>query len=102
MSNRLTELERAYFVSKVSGANPTEPLNSIKKRYWLDNYGTGSVSRGMNDMEKDWLRDIIVTNGGTPNSNYLSALYTQAVEALGGVSSKFIKENQRQIYLLDI
>lgn len=97
----LGTLARNYFVSKVGTAAPTEPLTSIQTRYWLTLLAA-SPDTGFKSLEKDWLRKIINDNGNTASGNYLSSLYSQAVEALGGTASKFIGENQRQVYILDI
>ena len=96
----LTELERRYFVEKAGGAVPSEPLNNIKRRYWLDSIG-GDRNTGFNDLEKDWLRNIINDNGGTPSSNRTSDLFVQAVAALGGDPTKYINQNKKQVYILD-
>jgi len=97
----LSELERKYFVEKVGGAETNEPLNGLKRRYWLSSF-SGDRNTGMNDLEKDWLRKIINDNGGTPTSDYLSTLYVEAVAALSGDPTKYINENKKQVYILDI
>lgn len=96
----LTELERRYFTKKNGGALPKEPLNNMKKRYWLGVFG-GDRSTGFQNLEKQWLKKIIDDNGGTPSSNYLSTLYLEAVAALGGEVTKYFNSNKRQIYILD-
>lgn len=96
-----TEVERAYFVRKAGGANPDETLANIKRRYWLGLLG-GATTKGFVSLEKDWLRKIINDNGKVPSSDYLSSLYIEAVVALGGTPSKFINDNRRLVYQLDI
>jgi hypothetical protein len=101
MSDRLSTLERNYFTSKVGGAVPSESINNIKRRYWLGLFG-GDRNTGMGDLENDWLRKIITDNSGTVASSYSSDLYVEAVASLGGTPSKFINENKRQVYILDL
>lgn len=97
----VTTLARKYFVEKAGGADPDEPLANIQRRYWLGLLG-GKPTTGFNSLEKDWLRKIISDNGGTPDGDYLSNLYIQAVVSLGGTVSKFLDENRKQVYILDI
>ena len=97
----LAELERQYFVKKVGGADHDEPLTNIKRRYWLGLLG-GDRNTGLNDLEKDWLRKLINDNGGTPVSNETADLYVVAVNALGGAATKFINDNKKQIYILNL
>lgn len=98
---QLTTLARRYFVSKAGGALPTESLASIQRRYWLTLLG-GAATKGFISLEQDWLRKIIADNGGTPSGDYLSNLYIQAVASLGGTPTKFINENKKLVYILDL
>jgi hypothetical protein len=97
----LSELERNYFVQKAGGAVRSETINNIKRRYWLGVF-SGDRNTGMSDLENQWLRKIITDNSGTPVGEYTSDLFVQAVAALGGTPTKFMNENKRQVYLLDI
>ena len=96
----LAELERRYFVKKAGGAETNEPLNNIKRRYWLGLIG-GDRNTGFGNLEDDWLRKIINDNGGTPASDYTADLYVEAVAALSGSPTKYINENKKQVYILD-
>lgn len=70
---------RAYYVSQIGG-----PAASIKS---------------IMDLEKQWLRKVITTNGGTPASNYLSALWKQAVQVKSLHVDPMIEENQITYWL---
>jgi hypothetical protein len=97
----LSELERLYFVSKNGGADRSEKVTGLKRKYWLGLFG-GDRNTGFDDLEKQWLSKIITDNGGTPDSYEASSLWVEAVAALGGDPSKYINENKKQVYILDI
>ena len=101
MPDTLNELARRYFGAKLGDTLPGERVTNMQRRYWLDLLG-GTTTTGLKSLEKDWLRKIINDNGGTPSGDYLSNLYVQAVAALSGTPTKYINENQRQVYILDI
>ena len=101
MSESLSELERNYFTSKAGGAERSESINNIKRRYWLSLF-SGDRNTGMGDLENEWLRKIITDNSGTIASSYTADLYIEAVAALGGAPTKFINDNKKQVYRLDL
>ena len=101
MAESLNNIARKYFYAKLGGGLPEERLTGLQRRYWSELLGADS-STGFKSLEKDWLRKIINDNGGTPDGDYLSSLYEQAVVALGGVPTRYINENERLIYILDI
>lgn len=101
MPDTLNELARRYFGAKLGDTTPGERVTNMQRRYWLGLLG-GDTNTGLKSLEKDWLRKIINDNGGTPDGDYLSGLYIQAVAALGGAPTKYINSNTRQVYILDI
>lgn len=96
----LSELERRYFVEKNGGADRSEKVTGLKRKYWLGLFG-GDRNTGLDDLEKQWLAKIINDNGDTPSDNETSTLYIEAIVALGGTPTKYINENKKQVYILD-
>lgn len=90
----LSQLEREFFGQV--GANPDEPLSSIKRRYLLSQV-EGTQNEGI-ELEKRWLRKLIADNGGTPQGIYLSDLYKQAAGAVGGNPTNNVTNNKREVY----
>lgn len=91
----ISQREREYFVSKVGGAEPTEPLNNVKMRYFgsLDLPGRTVVEK-----EKAWLRKIIRDAGETPVSINQAELWFEAASAVGTVN-RTLSNNKLQVFL---
>lgn len=91
----LTYVERFFFQTRVTGAVPTQPLNYLKRAYWGEQGFTGTFR----DQERQWVRKIIIDNGGTPTSTrYLSTLLIEALSALGVTPSVRLQENWLKLY----
>lgn len=99
----LQQLEREYFVRKVGVAIPTEPLNNIKRRYFVS-FLTGVTNVGPHvpfyDLEFYWLTKVITDGGGvlTGDEDY-SALWKIIVAQLGKTPSKYRADNEKIFYL---
>lgn len=95
---RLREVERAYFVRKVGGAAPTEPLNNIKRRYMVGVIGSGvSAKTSMDQLEKLWLLAVIGT--AVPDFGANSELWKLAVSSIGKIPTNYENDNKIIFYL---
>lgn len=95
---KLTTIERAYFVRKAAGANPTEPLNSIKRRYMSGVVGASAVpNMPFAQLEKLWLLSVI--GGAARDFNSVAELWRQAVISVGVEPSNFLNDNKIKFYL---
>ena len=95
-SKNLSDLERQYFARKVDGGTtPQEPLNQIKRRYFCDYLNlTNGYRYSFADLEDLWLKKFIDDNGGTLSGSYPSALWKQAVSAIGGTPTRQMNGNK--------
>ncbi len=66
MSVRLTEVERAYFVRKAGGAEPTVPFNQVKRAYIAGFIGGLDPSIKIDQAEIQWLQKIAIDDGEIP------------------------------------
>lgn len=98
MAVRLKEVERAYFVRKAGGAEPTEPFNQVKRRYIAEFVGGLTPATKMDEAEILFLRKIADDDGQTP-AEYIGDLWKQAVIAAGGTPSDHMNENKIYFYL---
>lgn len=90
-----TEIERQWFVTRVPGLSRV-PINDLKKQYYTSQVGTSGT---LGDLEKQWLRKTITDNGGTPNGNQVSDLWTQLLASASLRVSKSTDENKMTYYL---
>lgn len=95
---RLKELERAYFVRKSGGAEPTTPFNQIKRDYIADFIGGLDRITKMEEVETLWLRKIADDDGQTPET-YTADLWKQAVVSIGETPSENLNDNKIKFYL---
>jgi hypothetical protein len=95
---RLKELERAYFTRKAGGAEPTKPLNQIKRDYIVDFIGGIGKSTGMGEIESLWLKKVVADDGQTP-ATYSSALWKQAVISVGEVPTDNLNDNKIKFFV---
>jgi hypothetical protein len=94
---RLREVERAYFVRKAGGAEPTEPLNNLKRRYMAETIGGGtSPQTPMHELEKLWLLAVI---GGAGDFQSNADLWKLAVSSLGETPSAYENDNKIKFYV---
>jgi hypothetical protein len=99
MSNKLSEVERTYYVHQVGGASPTTPLNQIKRQHWISVIG-GNAQTPFNQLETDWMLHVISNSGFIPldpHSN--AALWKQMVISIGLTPTKNIDENKMIFYI---
>lgn len=97
MSKNLSQIEREFLSSRIAGATAQTPINQLRRRFYSEYVGIQSTpTTGLMDLEYQFLRKVIVDNGGTP-AEY--ELWKQAVTALGVQSSQYEHENKRLLYL---
>ncbi len=90
---RLSEIKRTFFANRVTGAT----LAQLMRNYFISQGIGGSTN---DEMERNWLKKIIVDNGGdVVTNNYLSELYKSANAALGFSVTNRLLENQKTFYL---
>ena len=95
MADFVNALERAYFVRKAGGGNPSTPFNHIKRAYINGFIGGGNSSTPLHELEKRWLMKVITDAGGsTSNYKSIETLWRQAVSAIGKVPSKNLNDNR--------
>jgi hypothetical protein len=97
MTNRLKELERAYFVRKSGGAVPTKPFNQIKRDYIAGFVGGIGRATKVDMLETLWLRKIADTAGYTPAEN-LGDLWKQALLSIGATPTNNYNDNKIKFY----
>lgn len=93
MAVLLSKAKRDWLIAHLTGgAEPTEQLGSIERRFLIQEVGS--------DSEKQWLRQVISDNGGTPSGTiYEGELWKEANAVLGLDVSKRMEENQLTFYL---
>uniref|UniRef100_A0A6M3LF14 Uncharacterized protein n=1 Tax=viral metagenome TaxID=1070528 RepID=A0A6M3LF14_9ZZZZ len=101
MTNRLPELERAYFIRKLGGTQgPTKPLNQIKREYWSSFVGEGAANTPFNELELRWILRVLGDAGITPaNSNSEADLWKQMVLSITEVPVNYINQNKITFYI---
>ncbi len=96
----LSQIERAYFVQKVGGAEPREPLNNIKRRYMSGFIGAGVSARTpLQQLEKLWLAKILANAGiTTMNFNSVENLWKLVVISISQTPSNYLNDNKIKFY----
>jgi hypothetical protein len=97
-AKNLSDVERQYFARKAGNATPQEPLNDIKRRYFM-NYLTAVDGSTFSDLETQWKIKFITDNGGTIVSIYDADLWKQMVIAISKVPVKQVNANKMTFYL---
>lgn len=92
-----SEIERAFYVREVGGADPQEPLANIKRRYYSTLLTVNSSDK-MGTLEQNFLKYIITSNLGTPSGTYVTDLLKQALSILGIEVSRNVEQNWRNLY----
>jgi len=83
------------FYATRSGLTNVKSLRDHMRAYYVLRIGGPAASvKTLSDLEKQWLRLVITTAGGTPVSNYLSMLWKQAVAIKGLTATNMVEENQ--------
>ena len=91
----LSELERSWLATRVLAG----PVNDMKRRYYISQVGGAAAnSNDLDDLEKQWLRKLIVAGGGTPSGGYVAGLWRQAVSVLGYRVSNILTDNKSTFY----
>ena len=99
MTDRLSEVERLYYVHKIGGASPTTPLNQIKRQYWISIVG-GTAQTPFNQLEGEWMTHVISNSGLIPiNPNSDAELWRQMVITIGLSPTKNINQNKILFYI---
>jgi len=97
MAADLTIAERAYFVRKAGGAQPTEPLNNIKRRYMMGVVGASVNGRTpFSQLERLWL--LAVIGGPARDFDSVEEMWRQAVQAIGQVPERRLSGNKIKFY----
>ena len=91
----LKEAERNFFINRGIETTPNEPLNNIKRRYFL----SIGIKGNINEQKIKWLRKIIADLGGQPKGFYVSGLLKQTLNLLGLPIEPFQGGNWRSLYL---
>lgn len=103
MAGRLSSLQRQFYLNNTSGVSSQTPFGQLQRSYFMQYIITNEAGvdttqvhqSGLNDLEDRWLKNWIVTNGGTiPENNYTSSLWRKAVEILNLTPSKLTSVNQ--------
>lgn len=100
MADRLTQIEREWFQTRVTGATSTTPLNHLKRTYYVEDIGDAGITSGtrLAELEARWLRKYITDQGDTP-SDWDGDLWKQAVVSAGGAPTKYENGNKIIFYL---
>lgn len=100
MTVYLKQLERDWLAAKVSGTTPQKPLGQLRREYYVSVLGVTSPVVTLKSLEKEWLKQYITDNAGTPTAGArLPTLWKEAVIIAGGTPSKFLNNNKIQFYL---
>jgi hypothetical protein len=107
--------ERQFYYTNLGGSFPLVPINQLAKNFYLKYFSTHSFAAGsinnstpVEQMEMVWLKQYIISNGGTPPSEtgghpvgFRAALWRQALIVLGFGSqvTKNMNDNRFTFYL---
>jgi hypothetical protein len=91
----LNQIEREWFLNRGIESQPSLSTDELKRNYFLS---LGISGARINELEKRWLKKIIVDNGGTPSGDYISGLLCQALATLGIQSTPFNSQNWVLLY----
>ena len=98
MSVNRRDAEYAFFATR-SGST-SKRLHDHMRAYYVSQVGGASANvKSLMDLQKQWLRKVITTAGGTPNSQYRSALWAQACAVKNFRVSKYLLDNQLTYYI---
>ncbi len=89
-ASKLSDVKRAWFQNKVTGATAQTPLTELQVKYWRQIGVTGNTFQ---ELERNWLRKIVVDALGTPSGKYTANLLIQALSALTLPITKREQEN---------
>lgn len=99
MTNKLSEVERTYYVHKIGGASPTTPLNQIKRQHWISVIG-GTAQTPFNQLESNWMIHVISNSGFVPmNPNSTADLWRQMVISIGLTPTDYVDQNKMLFYI---
>lgn len=91
----LSELERSWLAFRV----PVGTVNDMRRRYYISQIGGLAANvNDLDDLERQWLRKVIVANGGTPAGRYVAGLWRQVVSVLGYRVSNNLSDNKSTFY----
>lgn len=91
----LSELERSWLATRVLAGT----VNDMKRRYFISRVGGPAANTNvLDDLEKQWLRGLIVANGGTPSGRYVAGLWRQTLSVLGYRVSNNLNDNKMTFY----
>jgi pyrroloquinoline quinone (PQQ) biosynthesis protein C len=91
MAKSIEQLTREKF-----GGSARTPFNQVKMNYYISQ---GIAKAPLNQMEKLWLKKVILDNAGTPVGKYNADLLAQALVAKGITPTKIEKENWLRLML---
>ena len=94
----LSQLERTWYMTRVTGATPQMPLNQIKRMYWTSQTGGAAPNVPMNELETRWMTKYIGDGGGNPDQGYYSDLWREMVRVAGVTPSDRIDHNKKIFY----
>ena len=94
--NNFNEIERNFFINKGIETTPGQKTVDVKKQYLIS---LGLQGTYLSELEKNWLRFIILANSSIPASDYISDLLKEALSALGLQTSNSTTENWKTLYL---
>lgn len=96
MANDLSQIEREFYQTRLTGASAQTPINSLRMLYWKQLGLTGGTYA---DLERQFYRKVITDQGATPsNTRYLSLLVREAVSALGKTATPNLNQNKLTVY----
>src|SRR5258708_2828079 len=101
MSVKFTQVQRKWLMTHVSGKTAQTPLNDLLRAYYISQIGgPAAYVNSLNDLERQWLRKVIIAAGQTPvDTKYVGSLWGQAVATLGQPVSNYTIQNKIQYYL---
>jgi len=99
MTNYFNQVEREWFLTRVTGATAQTPIGQMKRTYWISQLGSTASNYGLGDLESRWLVKVIIDAGDTPSDeNSMATLWKEAVIAIGKTPSIRMTENQMTFY----
>jgi hypothetical protein len=97
-SKSLSQIEREYFSRKIGGSTSQEPLNQLKRRYWIS-YLSPTTPKTFAELESEWQDKFIDDNGGTQEEKYSFGAWAEMVILIGLIPTKSYNDNKRLFYL---
>jgi len=104
MASFFNQVERVWYLKKVSGSNAQTPIGLLKRKYYTAYSGVLAAGENapqlsLGELEWRWLLKYVSGHGGTVSDDDGSAdLWIKMVATTGKVPTKYVNQNQIIFY----